>query len=52
MPDALATARAMLRDCPRIHVETAVGQFAGAAALVRDEVPALLAQAPGAGRRR
>jgi hypothetical protein len=47
VPDALATARAVLRDCPRVHVETAVGQFEGAAALVRDEVPGLLAQAPG-----
>lgn len=47
VPDAMATARATLRDMPRIHAETAVGQFAGAAALVRDEVPALLAQAPG-----
>ena len=46
VPDALATARAVLRDCPRIHAETAVGQFAGTAALIRDEVPALLAQAP------
>ncbi|MFG1887345.1 DUF885 domain-containing protein [Micromonospora sp. NPDC049051] len=46
VPDALATARATLRDMPRIHAETAVGQFTGAAALVRDEVPALLAQAP------
>ncbi|MFF5174430.1 DUF885 domain-containing protein [Micromonospora sp. NPDC000089] len=46
VPDALATARATLRDMPRIHAETAVGQFAGTAALVRDEVPALLAQAP------
>ena len=46
IPDALATARAVLRDCPRIHLETAVDQFAGAAALVRDEVPRLLPQAP------
>ncbi|MFF0718504.1 DUF885 domain-containing protein [Micromonospora sp. NPDC003816] len=46
VPDALATARATLRDMPRIHAETAVGQFTGAAALVRDEVPELLAQAP------
>ncbi|MEU4425256.1 DUF885 domain-containing protein [Actinoplanes sp. NPDC024001] len=46
IPDALATARAVLRDVPRIHAETAVGQFAGTAALIRDEVPALLAQAP------
>ena len=47
IPDALATARAVLRDVPRIHAETAVGQFAGTAALIRDEVPALLAQQPG-----
>jgi hypothetical protein len=47
IPDALATARAMLRDVPRIHVETAVGQFAGAAALIRDELPGLLAEEPG-----
>ncbi|MCL7458956.1 DUF885 domain-containing protein [Micromonospora sp. MSM11] len=46
VPDALATARATLRDMPRIHAETAVGQFTGTAALIRDEVPALLAQAP------
>jgi len=47
VPDALQTARAMLRDCPRIHVETAAGQFRGAAAFVRDEIPRLLADAPG-----
>ncbi|SCG42102.1 DUF885 domain-containing protein [Micromonospora inositola] len=47
VPDALATARATLRDMPRIHAETAVGQFAGTAALIRDEVPRLLAEAPG-----
>ena len=46
IPDALATARAQLRDVPRIHAETAIGQFTGTAALIRDEVPALLAQAP------
>ncbi len=47
VPDALATARAVLRDAPRIHVETAVGQFAGTAALIRDELPVLLAEEPG-----
>jgi len=47
IPDALATARAVLRDVPRIHAETAVGQFRGTAALIRDELPTLLAQAPG-----
>ena len=31
IPDALATARAVLLDCPRIHPETAVGQFTGTA---------------------
>ncbi|MGC5661378.1 DUF885 domain-containing protein [Micromonospora sp. WMMD723] len=46
VPDALATARATLRDMPRVHAETAVGQFAGSAALIRDEVPLLLARAP------
>ncbi|MFY1685170.1 DUF885 domain-containing protein [Micromonospora sp. WMMD730] len=46
VPDAMATARATLRDMPRVHAETAVGQFAGSAALIRDEVPLLLAQAP------
>ncbi|GIF19302.1 hypothetical protein BJ973_006347 [Actinoplanes tereljensis] len=46
IPDALATARAVLRDVPRIHAETAVGQFAGTAALIRDELPALIAQQP------
>ncbi|GIE95962.1 DUF885 domain-containing protein [Paractinoplanes rishiriensis] len=46
IPDALATARAVLRDVPRIHIETAVGQFAGTAALVRDELPKLIAQEP------
>ncbi|GGQ65662.1 DUF885 domain-containing protein [Couchioplanes azureus] len=47
IPDALATARAVLRDVPRLHAEVAVAQFAGAAALVRDELPGLLAEAPG-----
>jgi hypothetical protein len=47
VPDALATARAQLRDVPRIHAETAIGQFAGTAALIRDQVPVLLAEAPG-----
>jgi uncharacterized protein (DUF885 family) len=46
VPDALATARAVLTDCPRIHLQTAVGQFAGAASLVREELPALVAQVP------
>ncbi|QIS10319.1 DUF885 domain-containing protein [Nocardia arthritidis] len=49
VPDALATARVALDgDCPRVHVETAIAQFGGVAALIRDEVPALAAQVPGA----
>jgi hypothetical protein len=47
IPDALATARAVLSDVPRIHAETAIGQFAGASTLISDELPALVAQAPG-----
>lgn len=46
IPDALATARHTLGDCPRVHLETAVGQFAGVAALIRDELPPMLAKAP------
>ncbi|MGC5029860.1 DUF885 domain-containing protein [Micromonospora sp. DT229] len=46
VPDVLATARATLGDMPRIHAETAVGQFTGAAALIRDRVPDLVDQAP------
>lgn len=47
VPDALATAERVLGECPRIHVETAISQIEGTTALVRDEVPALLARAPG-----
>jgi hypothetical protein len=47
IPDALATARAVLRDIPRIHAETAIGQFQGTAALIRQELPLLLAEEPG-----
>jgi uncharacterized protein (DUF885 family) len=46
IPDALEVARSVLADCPRIHLETAAGQFRGTAALVQEEVPALAAQAP------
>jgi len=46
IPDSLATARAQLTDCPRIHLETALGQFAGTGALIRSEVPKLLDDAP------
>ncbi|GAA0258708.1 DUF885 domain-containing protein [Cryptosporangium japonicum] len=47
IPDALATAENVLRDCPRVHVETALGQLDGTAALITDGVPRLAAQVPG-----
>jgi uncharacterized protein (DUF885 family) len=47
IPDVLAVAKGVLRDCPRIHTQTALGQFAGVADLIRDEVPVLLAEEPG-----
>src|SRR3954468_10262629 len=31
VPDALATARTLLDDCPQVHLETAVRQFQGVA---------------------
>jgi uncharacterized protein (DUF885 family) len=47
LPDALATAEHVLGECPRLHVETAIGQIEGTASLVRDEVPALLDRVGG-----
>ncbi len=46
VPDALATARAILADPPQIHCETGTGQFRGVAAMLRQELPALVAQVP------
>jgi uncharacterized protein (DUF885 family) len=46
IPDALYSARDTLLDCPRIHLETAAGQFRGTASFVRSEVPVLLAEVP------
>jgi uncharacterized protein (DUF885 family) len=48
IPDALAVARSVLTDSPRIHLETAAGQFRGTAALIRDELPAFGSQVPSA----
>jgi uncharacterized protein (DUF885 family) len=50
VPDALSTARLVLDDMPRVHVETAIGQFAGTAALVRDELGPLFEAAPELGK--
>ncbi|WP_040814451.1 DUF885 domain-containing protein [Nocardia concava] len=47
LPDALATARSVLTDSPRVHVETAIAQFGGVAALIREQVPELAGEAPG-----
>ena len=51
---ALATARAALRDMPRVHVETAIGQFLGTRTLVAGQVDARRSRpgavAPGRGR--
>ncbi len=46
VPDALATARAGLTDCPALHVRTAIGQFTGVADLLRGSLPELIGQAP------
>jgi uncharacterized protein (DUF885 family) len=46
IPDALAVARQVVRESPAIHVETAIEQFSGVAALVRDEVPRLISEVP------
>jgi uncharacterized protein (DUF885 family) len=47
VPESLAVARRILRDMPRVHLETAIGQFAGAAALIGQEVDAALSGEPG-----
>jgi uncharacterized protein (DUF885 family) len=46
VPDTLATARAILVDCPRIHLETAIDQFAGVAGLIRGAVDRMVDEAP------
>jgi len=46
IPDALATARAGLGAMPKVHLETAIGQFAGTIGLVQAEIDAALAAAP------
>jgi uncharacterized protein (DUF885 family) len=51
VPAVLAEARRQLGAMPRVHVETAIGQFDGAIALVDTEVDAALAAAPESGPR-
>jgi uncharacterized protein (DUF885 family) len=46
VPDALAGARAQLGAMPKVHLETAIGQFDGTIGLVQSEVDAALSKAP------
>ena len=51
VPGALAGARRQLRGMPRVHVETAIGQFGGTIALIGKEIDAALQDTPAcAGR--
>ena len=45
VPEALATARDVLGDCPRVHLETAAVQFRGVSSMLRSELPPMLAEA-------
>ena len=51
VPAVLAEARRQLGAMPRVHLETAIGQFDGAIALVDKEVGAAQAAAPGSAPR-
>jgi len=46
VPAALAEARRQLGSMPRVHLETAIGQFDGTIALVSKEIDAALSAAP------
>jgi uncharacterized protein (DUF885 family) len=46
VPGVLAEARRQLGRMPRVHLETAIGQFGGTIALVSNEIDAALAAAP------
>ena len=50
VPAALAEARRQLGRMPRVHVETAIGQFGGTIALVSNQVDDALEAAPGSAR--
>ncbi len=51
VPARLSTAREVLHDMPRVHVETAIGQASGTLAMLTSELGLLLNQEPGlAGR--
>jgi uncharacterized protein (DUF885 family) len=46
IPATLAAARAQLESMPRVHTETAIGQFTGTMALISNQIDAALAAAP------
>jgi uncharacterized protein (DUF885 family) len=46
VPARLAAARAQLASMPRVHTETAIGQFSGTITLIKTEIDAALAAAP------
>ena len=48
IPATLAQTRAQLRRMPRVHLETAIGQFDGTIALIGKEIDAALEEAPQA----
>jgi len=50
LPESLAAARSVLGPMPRIHIETALTQFAGTERLLTGELPRAAGDAPGAGR--
>jgi uncharacterized protein (DUF885 family) len=51
IPAALAEARRQLGPMPRVHLETAIGQFDGTIGLVGKEIDVALAHAPACARR-
>ncbi|MDQ1641472.1 MAG: hypothetical protein QOJ90_823 [Actinomycetota bacterium] len=46
VPEALATSRRSLHGMPRVHVETAIGQFTGTRTLLATELERALAEQP------
>ncbi len=46
VPESLDVARRSLHDMPRVHLETAIAQFGGAAALIAEEIDRALEAAP------
>ena len=50
IPETLAVARAQLESMPKVHLETAIGQFGGTIRLVADEIDDALRQAQRSSR--